>query len=288
MNMNSLTQRLWRWSLRCYRSLLRVYPREFRNEFGEQLDQSFRDLARQESRRGWWGVARLWVRVLPDLAYSAIVSRQTNDLGWRFRFRWMVACALGYVLFPWAHDVVRYFLGFPFYLGDVRPYVPSYPPPQVFGAIAVLIIAAFQAVVLSNDSLDRRRWVLFSVGCEVIVSTIAGVGVFSRQPSMAEIIGIGACAATFMGLAQSLALRFRRQQMLAWVTAVAVAQVAMTLFNMGIQPILPTLADSGLFLVSNLTFLRALVQASIGLVGGTITAGPLEWILRTRPRPQES
>src|SRR5262245_7812763 len=104
--MNSLRQRLWNWSLRCYRLLLRIYPREFRNEFGAQLDQSFRDISRDESRRGLWGLAMLWMRVLPDLAYSAIASRQTNDLGWRFRLRWMVACSLGFVLFPWANDVV--------------------------------------------------------------------------------------------------------------------------------------------------------------------------------------
>jgi hypothetical protein len=51
---------------------------------------------------------------------------------------------------------------------------------------------------------------------------------------------------------------------------------------------LPSLADSGVILISNLGFLRALVQACIGLVGGIITAVPLEWILRNRPRPQDS
>jgi hypothetical protein len=71
--------RLNRWqaaSLRCYRVLLRAYPREFLNQYEEQLDQSFRDLAREQiSRHRMLGLFFLWTRVLPDLVFTVVRQR---------------------------------------------------------------------------------------------------------------------------------------------------------------------------------------------------------------------
>ena len=53
-----------------YRLLLRLYPREFRNEFGDEMVICFRD-----TRRGVTGVsafARLWVETVFDLLSSAL------------------------------------------------------------------------------------------------------------------------------------------------------------------------------------------------------------------------
>lgn len=59
-----------------YRVLLRVYPEEFRDDYGWQMEQAFRDLCREERRRGGAvGLVRLWVRVGLDLASTALAER---------------------------------------------------------------------------------------------------------------------------------------------------------------------------------------------------------------------
>ena len=53
-----------RRSERLYRWLLRLYPREFREEYGEEMSLLFRD-RRSE------GSSRLWLQVLGDLVFHA-------------------------------------------------------------------------------------------------------------------------------------------------------------------------------------------------------------------------
>lgn len=64
-------------SERVYRVLLRAYPREFREMYGRQMIQVFRDLQREHERRG--GVAgrmRFWIRTTKDLAATALIERR--------------------------------------------------------------------------------------------------------------------------------------------------------------------------------------------------------------------
>jgi hypothetical protein len=65
-------------AVRFYRGLLLVYPRSFRDEFGDDLVQAFRDLMHL-SRDG----RGLWSRVLPDLFSSAIKERGASLAGGR-------------------------------------------------------------------------------------------------------------------------------------------------------------------------------------------------------------
>jgi len=51
-------------SERLYRWLLRLYPREFRDEYGEEMSLVFRNRASEDSRR-------LWLQVLGDLVFHA-------------------------------------------------------------------------------------------------------------------------------------------------------------------------------------------------------------------------
>ena len=55
---------MFRWSRRLYRLLLRVYPHEFRDRFGEDLERDFADLLATRGRRAAWRT------VAPDLARS--------------------------------------------------------------------------------------------------------------------------------------------------------------------------------------------------------------------------
>jgi hypothetical protein len=65
-------------SERAYRSLLRAYPRELRDEYGEEMARCFRELCREELEDGGGlGLAALWARTLPELLYSALKERST-------------------------------------------------------------------------------------------------------------------------------------------------------------------------------------------------------------------
>ncbi len=55
-----------------YRTLLGIYPHNFRQEFGGDMAQLFRDQClERKAGRGWAGLARVWVQALFDLALQA-------------------------------------------------------------------------------------------------------------------------------------------------------------------------------------------------------------------------
>src|SRR3712207_3711416 len=65
-------------SQRVYRALLLVYPREFRREYGPQMEQAFADLYRQACERGGKrGIGLLWALTISDLARTAVEQRNT-------------------------------------------------------------------------------------------------------------------------------------------------------------------------------------------------------------------
>ena len=68
---------------RDYEALLVAYPKEFRRAYGPQMAQVFKDLYREEQRRsGAFGLTRLWVRTLLDLAATALVER-SKAMKWK-------------------------------------------------------------------------------------------------------------------------------------------------------------------------------------------------------------
>ncbi len=55
-----------------YRLLLKAYPREFREKFGPDMEQVFRDRCREERlQRGGFGLTKFWIRTLFDLSVTA-------------------------------------------------------------------------------------------------------------------------------------------------------------------------------------------------------------------------
>ena len=64
-------------SERVYRSLLRAYPRELRDEYGDEMARCFRDLYREELEDGGVGLAGLWTRTLPELLSTGLKERST-------------------------------------------------------------------------------------------------------------------------------------------------------------------------------------------------------------------
>src|SRR6185369_11174639 len=90
------------WSITLYRVLMNAYPREFRNQYGEPVDQAFRDLHRDAfQKHGYVGVALLWFHVVPDFLFSAgevILAKAGDFLKWRFRLQWVIACSAVFAL----------------------------------------------------------------------------------------------------------------------------------------------------------------------------------------------
>ncbi len=72
-----------------YRGLLHLYPRSFRNEYGEEMVAMFRDRWR---RAGAAGRALIWFLVVPEiLANAAAVHVELAHQDLRYTFRWLRA-----------------------------------------------------------------------------------------------------------------------------------------------------------------------------------------------------
>ncbi|MEZ5315914.1 MAG: ABC transporter permease [Vicinamibacterales bacterium] len=65
---------------RIYRALLRLFPAEFRGDFGDDMAADFRDQRADARARGVRGLARLWWRTVPRLLATAAVA-WIDDLG---------------------------------------------------------------------------------------------------------------------------------------------------------------------------------------------------------------
>jgi hypothetical protein len=66
-------------SVRVYTALLKAYPKQFRREYGAQMQQLFRDLYR-ERRGGRNGLVLLWISTLSDLVATAVAQRITSQM----------------------------------------------------------------------------------------------------------------------------------------------------------------------------------------------------------------
>src|SRR5215213_6776146 len=66
-------------SVRLYKVLLRVYPKQFRRDYGWEMEQMFRDLYR-EQRGGRSGLVLLRIRTLSDLVPTAVAKRIMSRL----------------------------------------------------------------------------------------------------------------------------------------------------------------------------------------------------------------
>ena len=62
-----------------FRRLLLAYPRSHRDEYGEDMAQVFRDQCREAWREAHtFGLAKLWLRVLPDVINTSLWERLSN------------------------------------------------------------------------------------------------------------------------------------------------------------------------------------------------------------------
>jgi len=147
-------------SVRCYRQLMRFYPKEFTANFGDSVDQAFRDLARDAFReRGRLGILLLWFRIVPDFIFSAIelfTAKAGDYLKWSFRLRWLLACSAGFAIGLASSNSLQ-LLGL---------------PKQLAGIPLWLTVGLFQSMVLTGKNCSRIRWALFSAAGAVLAATV--------------------------------------------------------------------------------------------------------------------
>jgi hypothetical protein len=160
MSSNPLPSQSASWSVRCYRQLIRIYPKEFTASFGGSVDQAFRDLARDVYReRGRLGMVLLWFRIVPDFLFSAIelfTAKAGDYLKWSFRVRWVAACSAGFAIGLALSNSVAV-IGI---------------PHQLRGIPLWLVLGLLQSFVITGKYCSRTRWVLYSVAGAVIGATI--------------------------------------------------------------------------------------------------------------------
>jgi hypothetical protein len=66
-------------SRRFFSTLLNLYPRDHRSEYADSMRQVFTDQCRDaQKEKGIFGIILLWLRILPDLGYTAIVEHLTS------------------------------------------------------------------------------------------------------------------------------------------------------------------------------------------------------------------
>jgi len=165
-----------RVSERVYRTLLKMYPRDFRREYGSQMEQAFRDLCREQ--RGTGGLARLWASTILDLASSVIVQR--SGLG-RIREKEMVLrdyrmAGLGVALllaplYFVSASLLKYGLGVGF-LFDPLEFLLSEPGRRyVFNLVSPVVFLGGLGLALALNTYSVLR---LNVGREedAIVSTV--------------------------------------------------------------------------------------------------------------------
>jgi hypothetical protein len=188
-----------------YRALLRAYPKEFRDAYGREMEQTFRDLCREERRRGGMaGLVRLWARVVLDLSSTAVVEWvEERKLGRNGkvkvnerRLAWAGLVLLSAPLFFVAASLLKYELGIGFLFDPLDKALMSGPErlsifnlvsPMVFlrGLGLALVLNAYAVVrldvgredgtIASTVRLEVRFWnIAVAVVSLLLLATLLG------------------------------------------------------------------------------------------------------------------
>jgi hypothetical protein len=282
------------WSVSIYRFLMQAYPAEFRSQYGEPVDQAFRDLHRDAfEKRGYLGLVLLWFHVVPDFLFSAgevLLAKAGDFLKWRFRLQWVVACTLGFAL----SRLIGLAIGWEYLSGLDRAWFP-WMSPGVILQVSILLgsIGLTQSRVLAGRCFRKKQWAFYGLGGAVLGTLVfqplwVAVAVPLERQLLEMIEGLvggrflmplawqvlnpiqmvifGACT----GLLQSFAIRNDAITRRRWMTSCALGYYLSALASNIFGQYIPTFAVG--------TVLSALIT---GTVLGLITSGPLERILFT-------
>jgi hypothetical protein len=193
-------------SERAYRSLLRAYPRELRDEYGEEMARCFQDLCREELEGGGLGLAALWARTLPELFYTALKERSTMLARNAYRSVVGVALATAFIL-------LIPLLAAPAW--DLADFV--FAGALIFGTGLTYVLAARKA-----GNIAYRFAVGVALAAAFILVWVTGaVGVIGTEDDLANLMYVGVLA---VGIIGAIIARFRSHGMAHALFATALAQ----------------------------------------------------------------
>ena len=176
-------------SERAYRSLLRVYPRELRDEYGDEMARCFKELCREELEDGGGlGLAVLWARTLPELLYTALKERSNMSDRNAYRFAAGVALAAA-LLLVWLS------LGVGIIGADGDPANTMY-----FGVVGVGIIGAIVARFRPHGMARALFATALAQALVAVIALIFGLGL-PWSPPVEILILNGFFVALFVGSA---------------------------------------------------------------------------------------
>ena len=185
---------------RLYRILLLIYPKSFRQRYGDEMTDTVVDLHHHAKRTG----LRFWFFVVSDTVRAAAVQHlqvwASEDS--RVAARWLLACVAGTVLcnvvggaLMWAF---QYFYH-PFLEG--MTFLPS-----VYGALLGATLGGTQCLMFARVS-ERATWILVSA-----LSAAVGWEFATKAVAMTGLVGYGVVIGVTVASTQWLALRGRMQR----------------------------------------------------------------------------
>ena len=194
-------------SRRAYRSLLRVYPRELRDEYGDEMARCFQDLCREELEDGGGlGLAALWARTLPELLYTALKERSTMLNRNAYRSVVGVALATAFIL------LIPLLAEWPWTLFDF-----VFAGALIFGTGLTYVLAARKA-----GNLAYRAAVGVALAAAFLLVWVTGaVGIIGSEDNNANLMYVGVLAVGAIG---AIVARFRPHGMARALFATALAQ----------------------------------------------------------------
>jgi hypothetical protein len=229
-------ERAVRNSGRAYRSLLRAYPRELRDEYGDEMARCFQDLCREELEDGGLSLAALWARTLPELLYTALKERSTMLLA-RNAYRSVggVALATAFILLVpllagWAWDLADFVVA----------------GALIFGTGLTFVLAARKA---GNIAYRFAVGVALAAALLLVWINLA-VGVIGTEDDLANSMYVGVLA---VGIIGAIIARFRPPGMARALSATALAQALVAVialifgFGSSLSPPVEILALNGFF-----------------------------------------
>lgn len=189
-------------SERVYRKLLLAYPKRFRDEYGPQMEQAFRDLCREERRsNGKAGLVLLWIRAIPDLGSAALAERASHRANVEevvMRERRMAGIGLILLLTPLyfiAASLLKYELGIGFLFDPLEAFLSVAQRRDVFNLVSPVVflgglgtalvlnvyavlrlnITREDGTIVSTVRLEPRFWnVAVALSSAALLSTLVG------------------------------------------------------------------------------------------------------------------
>ncbi len=207
-------------SERAYRSLLRAYPRELRDGYGDEMARCFKELCREELEDGGGlGLAALWARTLPELLYTALKERSTMLNRNTYRSVVGVALATAFIL------LIPLLAEWPWTLADFR-----FAGALIFGTGLTYVLVARKA---GNIAYRFAVGVALAAAFLLVWINLA-VGIIGDSGDLANSMYVGVLA---VGIIGAIIARFRPYGMARALFATALAQalvaVIVLIFGLG-------------------------------------------------------